>query len=197
MRIGASLLGIVFLALEGCVAPSPYFPGVYPHPYPIALPNLPGQTDAAVIRLMHSVPVVPQATTVLVTSAADLNENDLRHTSNFGRVVAEQIAGSLVRLGFQVPEVRSAGKLMFKDGGEFILSRDLKDLSGAYAAQFAVATTFTTIGARSYVNLKLIRLADNVVVAASEFEALRVGAATQRVGFDRRSPPSYIWPPVE
>src|SRR5438105_1816873 len=111
MRFGLSVFGFLALIIVGCV----------PQPAPVHAITLSEHTNDAVVRLMRPmIPLLPPAdTTVLVATAASLARPEIRQTTNFGRLLSEQIAAHLAQIGYRVPEVRLAGAVMFKDGGEF------------------------------------------------------------------------------
>lgn len=168
MRLTSLAAALIILSLTACVPA--------PASFPVAQ-RLSQQTADAVKHMLESLPptVVPGQTTILVTSAVNLFNGRLRETSNYGRLISEQIAESLVRRGYRVPEVRLTKAMLFKDGGEFMISHDLREMNKVYNAQLVVVPTFSGISHTNYINLKLIRLADTAVVGASDFETARIG----------------------
>jgi len=169
MRFAYLFTAVVAAGLAACVQSPPTG-----YATPVTLSE---QTGFAVDRLMAGATPggVPRNMTILVASLADLRGSEIRQTSNFGRLVSEQISEHLVQQGYRVPEVRLAGSILLKDSGEFVLSRQLQDLRRSHNAELAIASTFTSIGPRTYVNLKLIRLADAMAIGASDFEWRRIG----------------------
>jgi hypothetical protein len=158
----STLAFLAAFALAGCSSVS-----VPPVPGPSV--SLNGRTATAVDELLGSMPApIPRNTTILVASVADLS--DLTRSSDLGRLVAELAAEHLIQLGYRVPEVRLSDTLHVREGGEFILSRDLADIQRVHNAEVALTGTLTTVGGVAYVNLRLIRLVDGIALSASDFE---------------------------
>ena len=96
--------------------------------------------ERAMPPLMPHHPNMP----VLVTTLVD--NNDLRQTSRFGRVLQEHMASRLVQLGYTVREIKLANTLHIEaKSGETILSRDLSQLSRAQSSQAILAGTISRI----------------------------------------------------
>ncbi|HEX5454331.1 MAG TPA: FlgO family outer membrane protein [Stellaceae bacterium] len=167
MRSLFALLVLFAAGISGC-APLP------PVPPPVPLTLTP-QAALAVDRLMAGLPHHPPSTTVLVASAADLHSPKLLHTSTFGRLLTEHLAGRLTQEGYRVPEIRLSHAMIATDGGEFILSNRLKDIARFNDGQFVLASTYAGIGPLYYVNLELVRLYDRAVVRTASFETRRIG----------------------
>ncbi len=109
---------------------------------------------------------------VLVASLANID--DLEESSRFGRAVAEQVGSRLVQSGFVVREVKLADTLMVREhNGEFILSRDFANIANAHNADVVVTGTYSEAQLYMFVNLRMTRLVDGVVLAAHDFELVR------------------------
>jgi TolB-like protein len=162
--LGLLIAAAVMTAVAGCAEPV------------VGLsPTLPEKTADAVDRVLASVPgQIPPQATILVATPADLTGTDIRRSSNFGRLVSEEIAQRLVQLGYRVPEVRLAGTMLLRDTGEFALSRRTQDVRRHQDAQFIVTGTYTPMGDQTYVNLKLVRLVDGLPIGAADFQTRRL-----------------------
>jgi len=107
----------------------------------------PPDTDVAAVsyaaaeRLISQVgePLDP-AKPILVASLADVDNLD--QSSAFGRMIAEQVGSRLSQLGYSVVESKLRNTFAINANGEFILSRDLRKISSAHAAQVALAGTY-------------------------------------------------------
>jgi TolB-like protein len=166
VRVVLPILGLS--ALPGCTD----F-GAREHPMQLApiRVNLVESTGMAVDRLLGSMsPPLGTDTTILVASFADLNE--LTVSTKLGRLIAEEAAEHLIQRGYRVPEVRLTSTLHVREGGEFMLSREIDDLKLKYQLDAGVVLTgtVTSVGGTTYVNFRLIRLSDGIALAASDLE---------------------------
>lgn len=171
-RAGLAVLLGLGLALAGCVLP-PQAAGVDPRATP-ALPLSPdpltrsseqaGDELAAAWRQAG----LGRGETLLVSSLVALD--DLRTSSPLGRLVAEQVAGRLAQHGLGVKELRLREGLVIRaDQGELMLSRDAAELARQHLAQVVLIGTYTRSREATRINLRLVRLDDARVLAASQY----------------------------
>jgi len=106
---------------------------------------------------------------VLIASMVQLN--DLRHSSMLGRLVMQQISSRISQFGYKVLESRLKKKYsIIPKEGEFILSRDVSELmKKEYNAQVVLVGSYVPTPYRVYVSIRLLRIADGVVMAAHEY----------------------------
>jgi TolB-like protein len=129
-------------------------------------------TYDAVDRLVSAAPSgLSSDTTFLVASVADIDH--LAETGGLGRLISEEAATRLIQLGCRVPEVRLADTMHVREGGEFMLSRNLAELRRVHNADFVVTGTYSSVGTATHINLRLVRLADGNAISATEFEIPR------------------------
>jgi TolB-like protein len=102
--------------------------------------------------------------------ASFVNVNNLEESSSFGRIIAEQIASRFTQLGQPVIELKLRQNSIFisEGKGEFMLSRDLREISRAYNASAVVVGTYAEGGNRLYVSARIVRPADNLIIAAAD-----------------------------
>jgi TolB-like protein len=100
--------------------------------------------------------------------ASFVNVNNLEESSGFGRIIAEQIASRFVQRGQKVIELKLRQNSIFiKEGkGEFMLSRDVREISRTYDASAVVVGTYAEGGDRLYVSARIVRPTDNIVISA-------------------------------
>jgi TolB-like protein len=100
--------------------------------------------------------------------ASFVNVNNLEESSGFGRIIAEQIASRFVQRGQKIIELKLRQNSIFiKEGkGEFMLSRDIRELSQTHNASAVVVGTYAEGGDRLYVSARIIRPTDNIVISA-------------------------------
>jgi TolB-like protein len=141
---------------------------------------------AAADRLMSQIAVpLDPSKPILVASLADID--DLERSSALGRLIAEQVGSRLSQLGYAVVESKLRSTVAINPNGEFVLSRDVRKISGAHAAQLVLAGTYTPGDKAVYVSLKLVRLVDGQVVASFDY-ALPAGPNTRSLMYTAAAP---------
>src|SRR5574341_65433 len=92
--------------------------------------------------LSHLKLPVSQSDTILVASFVDIN--NLTKSTTFGRMLAEHVASRISQWGYKVIDMRlRTGSVFMEEGkGEFILSRDLREVSKNYNAVAVVVGTY-------------------------------------------------------
>lgn len=106
---------------------------------------------------------------VLVTTFVD--NNNLDHTSRFGRTLQEHIASRLVQLGYTVREIKLADTLDIEPrNGETILSRDIARLSGEQQAQAILVGTISQANRILYISARLINPVNNNIIASDDYQ---------------------------
>ena len=105
---------------------------------------------------------------LLVATFVDIN--NLEISSGLGRVIGEQIGSRFAQQGFTVIEIKMRNNIFVREGsGEFALSRSVKEISQSHNAAAVIAGTYA-IGRQSvFVNARLIRATDNLVLAAYDY----------------------------
>lgn len=104
----------------------------------------------------------------IATSFADID--NLSQSSTFGRILGEQFSSAMTRAGLPMVEVKMRGSLFLKEGtGELMLSRQLHSVLQAHDAQAVVVGTYAVGGTNVYVTVRLVRTADNRILAAEDF----------------------------
>ena len=101
-----------------------------------------------------------------------VNLNHLYKTSALGRFLSEQLLGELQRAGVEIIDVRKAPGLMISEGhGEYILSRDMDELSYVHQADAVVAGTYSMVENKLYINVRLLKNDDGLVLASGHHES--------------------------
>lgn len=99
-----------------------------------------------------------------------VNVDALTESSRFGRALSEQIGARFTKLGYAVVELKLRENIFVKQSeGELLLSREVKDISLNHKAQAVVVGTYAEGRDYVYVNLKLIGINDNLVIAAHDY----------------------------
>lgn len=119
--------------------------------------------------LLAQVPWLKQQRRPLLT-ATFVNVDSLETSSGLGRMVAEQVAARFVQKGFTVIEVKLRGNVFVKENaGEFVLSRSVNEISQTHNVAAVIAGTYAVGRNSIYVNARLIRAADSLVLAAYDY----------------------------
>lgn len=121
---------------------------------------------------------------VLVASFVDVD--NLESSSTFGRITSEQVASKLSQSGYPVIEMKLRNNVFIKEqSGEFILSRELVNLSTEHDAQAVLAGTYA-VGTNSvWVTSKLIRTTDGVILSSYDY-VLPMGPDTKTLLRNKR-----------
>ncbi len=165
---------VVAFLLTGCMetlfGPPPAAMPVYTPP---PATDITASNYAAADALMEQLrPTVPGATPLVVATV--VNINSLEDSSPLGRLMTEQVSGRLTQGGYKVVEVKLRNQLFMKrNEGELMLTRELRDIAKRHSASIVITGTYTDSGKRVFVNLKAIRLDDNVIVAAVDYDLTR------------------------
>lgn len=119
---------------------------------------------------------------VIVATFVDVN--DLEKSSTFGRIIAEQISSRLSQRGYKVTEVkfRQNSVFMEKKKGEFLLSRELRNISKKHNASVVVVGTYGEAYNAMYVSARIITPSDSAIISSCDF-ALQLGPRSQAILF--------------
>jgi TolB-like protein len=113
-------------------------------------------------------PISPDDT-IIVASFVDIN--NLNVSSAFGRIMAEQMGSRLAQKGYKVIEMKLRQNSIFVEEGkgEFLLSRDLKDISLNHQASAVVVGTYACSSDKIYVSTRVVRPSDSVVLSSFDY----------------------------
>jgi TolB-like protein len=113
---------------------------------------------------------------ILVASL--VNVANMEQTSNLGRIVSEQMSSRLNQLGHHTREVKFRGSvLVTRGGGEFALSRMVREISDKQEAQAVLAGVYAVARNAVFITLRMIRAEDGAVIGAYDY-ALPLGPDT-------------------
>ncbi len=171
----ATLVGLSVI-LAGCTTTPPSNPWAKA----VADGNIIGASHAAAEGLFSQASSALDPNKTLLV-ASFVNIDDLEQTSSFGRIVSQQFATKFTQLGFQLIEMLLRKDIYIKQkGGEFLLSREVQELSQVHGAQAVIVGTYA-VGAKSvFVTAKIINAKDRAVMAAFDYQ-LPVGSDTRQL----------------
>jgi len=102
--------------------------------------------------------------------ASFVNLDDLKESSTFGRVVSEQISSRFKQLGYTAIEMKLRTEIFIKEGsGEFLLSRELSEISTKHRAQAVVVGSYAAAADRVYLTVRIINVTDSRILASYDY----------------------------
>jgi TolB-like protein len=106
--------------------------------------------------------------TILVATLADINR--LEQSSALGRMISENISSRFAQRGRSVVEMKLRGSVFVRNNqGEFLLTREIKELAREHDAGAVVVGTYTDGSSFVFVSLKIIDPASGVIKAAHDY----------------------------
>ena len=103
--------------------------------------------------------------------ASFVNTDKLEESSTFGRAVAEQYITGLTLQGCKVSEIKLRGSLLVKqNAGEFMLSRELKNIVSNYKAHVVLVGTYAKGVDNVYVTAKFVDPTDSSIISAVDYK---------------------------
>jgi TolB-like protein len=106
--------------------------------------------------------------TMLVATLADINK--LEQSSALGRMISENLSSRLSQRGKSVVEIKLRGNVFVRNNqGEFLLTREIRDLARAHDAGAVVVGTYAEGERFAFVSLKVIEPTGGVILAAHDY----------------------------
>jgi TolB-like protein len=102
--------------------------------------------------------------------ASFVNVDNLNESSTFGRMISEQISSRFKQLGYTAIEMKLRTAIFIKEGsGEFLLSRELSEISTKHSAQAVVVGTYAIASDRVYLTVRIVNAVDSVILASYDY----------------------------
>lgn len=102
--------------------------------------------------------------------ASFVNVDNLNESSTFGRMVSEQISSRFKQLGYTSIELELRTSIFIKEGsGEFLLSRELSDISTKHNANAMVVGTYAVASDRVYLTVRIVNAVDSTILASYDY----------------------------
>lgn len=168
------------MAAAGCAAsaeraPTPNLPQAMPVDPPDGSYMLTANTYAG--DALHKMMLLRMGSGGGILTSTFVNLHDFERTSAFGRLASQQIGSRLGQYGFRVIEARLASSLnMVPRNGEFMLTRETANLlADTYDAHSVLVGGYSDEGNNIFVSARVVRLSDNVIMAAYEYYLPRDG----------------------
>lgn len=112
---------------------------------------------------------ISQSDAILVASFVDIN--NLTTSNTFGRMFAEHVSSRLSQRGFKVIDMRLRTESVFMEEGkgEFLLSRELQNVSKNNNAAAVVVGTYGISAHGIYVSARMINPSDSSVISSCDY----------------------------
>jgi TolB-like protein len=135
---------------------------------------------------------IDKNTPLIVASLVSVD--DLERSSSFGRMSAEIIANALAGRGYKIKELKLNQDRIFirERGGEFALSRNVKEIARGHDVRFLVVGTYTMGGElkfkdydgllccreaqKIYVSLRIVDASDGTIACAASYSVVTKAA---------------------
>ncbi|MEY2633749.1 MAG: hypothetical protein RIR00_2403 [Pseudomonadota bacterium] len=102
--------------------------------------------------------------------ATVVNIDQLEQSSTLGRLISEQITSRMAQLGQDVVELKIRNGIFVKrNEGEFLLTREIKEMALAHKAQAVIIGTYAESLSFIYVSLKVVNPANSKILAAYDY----------------------------
>ena len=113
--------------------------------------------------------------------ASFVNVNNLSESSSFGRMIAEHVGSRLSQRGYKIVELklRQSSIFMQEGKGEFMLRRDVKEISrmhnaaavvvGTYASVRSSAARHSTVHEKIYISSRIVRSDDSTIISSCDY----------------------------
>jgi TolB-like protein len=117
---------------------------------------------------------VNQNTPMLVGTIG--NVNDVESSSTLGRAITEQLSARLAQKGYKVAELKLRQGISVQRGGidpsasgEYLLSRDVRNIAGEHKAAAALTGTYSVGAENVLVNLRLIDIRSGNLITGYDY----------------------------
>jgi len=127
----------------------------------------------AIVNKLENNIRVPISQDAPIIVASFVNVSDLTKSSAFGRIMSEQVGSRFAQKGYKVIEMKLRQNSIFVDQenkGEFLLSRNIKDISVAHEAAVVVVGTYAQGYDKVYVSARMVNPIDSVIMSSCDYE---------------------------
>ena len=112
-------------------------------------------------------PLMPRHPEMPILTTTFVNNNDLKQTSRFGRVIQEHLTSRLTQLGYTVKETKLQNTMSIEPrSGETMLSRHLHEINASQSPQAIVVGTYSYTDRTMYITTRLVNPATSNIIAS-------------------------------
>lgn len=135
-------------------------------------------------------PLMPRQPDLPILSTTFVNNNDLKETSRFGRILQEHITSRLVQLGYATKELKLRDTLLMQErSGETMLSRNVEDINDkqSLSAQAVLVGTYSYTDRIMYISARLINPKDRNIISSYDYRLCMDDNILAMFGLKRQS----------
>lgn len=117
-------------------------------------------------------PLIPGQPDLPILVTTFVNNDNLKETSRFGRILQEHVTSRLVQLNYTAREIKLRQTLLMQEqSGETMLSRNLRDLDAkqSLAAQAILVGTYSYTNRVMYISARLINPKDRNIISSYDY----------------------------
>lgn len=117
-------------------------------------------------------PLLPRQPDLPVLTTTFVNNDNLKETSRFGRILQEHITSRLVQLGYTTKELKLRDTLLMQErSGETMLSRDVGEINAkaSLSAQAILVGTYSYTNRTMYISARLINPKDRNIISSYDY----------------------------
>ena len=115
-------------------------------------------------------PIIPRQHEMALLTTTFVDNDNLKNTSHFGRLLQDNIGSRFVQQGYTVHEVRLTKNLRIEEeSGETILSRDLNLISQSQKVQAILVGTISRSQRTMYITARLVNPHDSSIISSRNY----------------------------
>jgi TolB-like protein len=97
-----------------------------------------------------------------------VNINNFKQASNFGRYISEDLIHAMKIKGFNILDYKATNSIYMNRNGEYIFSRDLRNLKKERNITYALSGTYTIYKDSVTINCRIIDISSGIVVSTAQ-----------------------------
>lgn len=117
-------------------------------------------------------PLMPRQPDMPILTTTFVNNDNLKETSRFGRILQEHITSRLVQLGYTTKELKLRETLVMQEGsGETMLSRNIEEINAkqSLSAQAILVGTYSYTNRTMYISARLVNPKDRNIISSYDY----------------------------
>lgn len=128
--------------------------------------------EAADVLVRQTQDTVSLDTPLIIGTLSDINR--FEQSTALGRLIPEQVGTRMAQLGYTIQEVKLRNSINVNNqtgsAGEFLTSRDPKDISSTQQAGAVVTGTYALANTNVMVNMRIVDTQTRKILAAYDYE---------------------------